>query len=167
MQVRGLWNPSFPRKRSAPRVDRDDRREELLLEDDRAWLRLMEILEPLSPEVIEAPGFTEDWTVKDFMAHMGCWMAECAHVLERIRLGTWERAKIDVDAMNEFFYQACKDLDLVAVKSGFWSSRVRMLQEWYLLPEVTPDADEWFRESGPEHIADHLPDLQRFVRDRS
>ena len=34
------------------------------------------------------------------------------------------------------------------------------------LAEITPDADEWFRESGPEHIGEHLPDLERFVRDR-
>ena len=69
--------------------------------------------------------------------------------------------------MNRLFYEACKDLDLVAVRVGLQSARVRMLQEWYLLPEITQDADEWFRESGPEHIAEHLPDLERFVRDRS
>ena len=143
------------------------RREELLREDDLAWITLMELLEPLPAEVVVAPGFTEDWTVKDFMAHLGCWMAQCAHVLERIRLRTWQRTEVDVDAMNRLFYEACKDLDLVAVKVGLQSARVRMLQEWYLLPEITQDADEWFRESGPEHIAEHLPDLERFVRDRS
>jgi hypothetical protein len=143
-----------------------DRREELLRADDLAWGVLMGVLEPVPPERLVAPGFTEDWTVKDFMAHLGCWMAQCAHVLERIRLGTWERTPIDVDAMNQQFYEACKDLDLVAVKSGLQSSRVRMLQEWYALPEITPLADEWFRESGPEHIAEHLPDLERFVRDQ-
>lgn len=143
-----------------------DRREELLSEDDRAWQVFMDILERLGPDQLTAPGLTEDWTVKDLMAHMACWMAQAAHVLERIRLGTWEKTPIDVDAMNRAFYEACKDLDLVAVKSGLQSSRVRMLQEWYELPQITPDADEWFRESGPEHIGEHLPDLERFVRDR-
>jgi Mycothiol maleylpyruvate isomerase N-terminal domain len=143
-----------------------DRREELLRDDDRAWMELHDVLERLSAEDMTEPGLTEEWTVKDLLAHLGCWMAQAAHVLERIRLGTYERTEIDVDAMNRWFYEACRDLDLLAVKSGFQSSRVRMLQEWYQLPEVTPLADEWFRESGPEHIDEHMPDLERFVQTR-
>ena len=143
-----------------------DRREQLLLDDDRAWAELHDELEGLSSEQMTEPGFTEDWTVKDFLAHLGCWMAQAAHVLERIRLGTYERMEVDEDRMNELFYESCRDLDLVAVKCGLQSSRIRMLQEWYALPEVTPIADEWFRESGPAHIDEHMPDLQRFVRTR-
>jgi hypothetical protein len=94
-------------------------------------------------------------------------MAEAAHVLERIRLGTYEDRKLEVDAMNRWFYEICRDLDLVGVKCGLQSSRVRMLQEWYALPDITPLAEEWFRESGPEHIDEHLPDLERFVRDQA
>jgi hypothetical protein len=143
-----------------------DRREELLREDDEAWMQLHDVLERLTPEQMTEPGLTEEWTVKDLLAHFGCWMAEAAHVLERIRLGTHERTTIDVDAMNLTFYDACRELDLFAVKCGFQSSRVRMLQEWYLLPEITPVADEWFRESGPEHIREHMGDLERFVQSR-
>ena len=143
-----------------------DRREELLREDDEAWMQLHDVLERLTPEQMTEPGLTEEWTVKDLLAHFGCWMAEAAHVLERIRLGTHERTTIDVDAMNLTFYDACRELDLFAVKCGFQSSRVRMLQEWYLLPEITPVADEWFRESGPEHIREHMSDLERFVQSR-
>jgi hypothetical protein len=143
-----------------------DRRERLLLEDDQAWAQLHDRLQELSPEQMTEPGFTEDWTVKDFLAHLGCWMAQAAHVLERIRLGTYERVEVDEDRMNHLFYDLCQDLDLVAVKCGLQSSRIRMLQEWYALPEVTPLADEWFSESGPKHIAEHMPDLERFVRNR-
>jgi hypothetical protein len=143
-----------------------DRREEMLLADDRAWEELHAMMDLLSPDQMSEPGFTEDWTVKDLLAHLGCWMAEAAHVLERIRLGTWERAPVDVDQMNKWFYEVCRDLDLLAVKCGLHSSRIRMLQEWYALPEITPLADEWFRESGPEHIDEHMPDLRRFVRAR-
>ena len=143
-----------------------DRREQLLQEDDRAWAELHERLEILSQEEMTEPGFTEDWTVKDFLAHLGCWMAQAAHVLERVRLGTYERTEVDEDRMNSLFYESCRDLDLVAVKCGLQSSRIRMLQEWYALPQIIPIADEWFRESGPEHIAVHMPDLERFVRTR-
>jgi hypothetical protein len=143
-----------------------DRREQLLREDDRAWVDLQQVLAGLPTERMTEPGLTEEWTVKDLFAHLGCWMAQAAHVLERVRLGTYESAPLDVDGMNRIFYEAWRDLDLVAVKCGFQSSRVRMLQEWYLLPEITPDADEWFRESGPQHIDEHMADLIRFAQNR-
>ena len=40
-----------------------------------------------------------------------------------------------------------------------------MLSEWNELPEVTPDAEEWFRESGPEHYQEHLPRLREWVKE--
>jgi hypothetical protein len=35
--------------------------------------------------------------------------------------------------------------------------------EWAALPKVTPEAEEWFRESGPEHYQEHLDDLRAWV----
>jgi hypothetical protein len=38
-----------------------------------------------------------------------------------------------------------------------------MFQEWAALPEVTADAEEWFVESGPAHVTEHLPELRAFL----
>ena len=38
-----------------------------------------------------------------------------------------------------------------------------MLTEMNLLPEATPDALEWFEESGSEHYLEHLPRLREWV----
>jgi hypothetical protein len=40
-----------------------------------------------------------------------------------------------------------------------------MLEEWDRLPKVADKADEWFRESGEEHYAEHLPRLRRWVEE--
>ena len=40
-----------------------------------------------------------------------------------------------------------------------------MLREWSLLPEITPKAEEWFVESGPEHYAEHSERLREWVAD--
>ena len=88
-----------------------DRRRELILEEDARWADLMAALDGVPHQRLLEPGITGPWSGKDILAHLGCWMAQCAHVLERIRLRTWQRTEVDVDAMNRLFYEACKDLD--------------------------------------------------------
>jgi hypothetical protein len=140
-----------------------DKRYELVRAEDEQWAQLCGLLGGLDPETLERPGVTPDWTGKDLVAHLACWMAECANVLERMRLGTWERQPLDLDAMNARFYEACRDLDLPTIRAELESARTRMLQEWGWMGEQTPEAEEWFRESGPAHIEEHLPALRRFV----
>ncbi|MDP9342148.1 MAG: maleylpyruvate isomerase N-terminal domain-containing protein [Actinomycetota bacterium] len=144
-----------------------DRRSRLVRQEDEGYEALCSLLGGLSAEDLAEPGLTTEWSVKDLLAHLGCWMAEAAHVLERIGLGTWEETRIDVDARNRDFYDACRDLDSRAVKCELWSARAMMLHAWGALPEITPAAEEWFVESGPAHYREHLPDLERFVRSRT
>jgi hypothetical protein len=45
------------------------------------------------------------------------------------------------------------------------SARNRMLLEWNLLPEITPKAEEWFVESGPQHYEEHMERLREWVKE--
>jgi len=140
---------------------------QLVRDEDEGYEALSSLLARLRPQDLAEPGLTPEWSVKDLLAHLGCWMAEAAHVIERIRLGTWEETRTDVDDKNREFYDACCDLDTRAVKCELWSARAMLLHAWGALPEVTPAAEEWFVESGPAHYREHLPDLERFVRSRA
>jgi hypothetical protein len=141
-----------------------DPKRELCEAEDAAWNRLMALIESLSPEQIEVPGpLPGGWSVKDLMAHLCSWQAETVQVLEQIRNETYRRREIDVDAMNAEFYEVHRDIPLSMIRAGLWSARTRMLTEWNLLPDVTPDAEEWFRESGPAHYQEHLPPLEDLV----
>jgi len=142
-----------------------DRRYELIRQEDERYAELCSLVEGVPPERLLEAGVTEDWTGKDLLAHLACWMAEAANVLERIRLGTWERTRLDADAMNRRFYEACRDLSISDVRAELDSSRTRMFQEWGALPEITWEAEEWFAESGPLHIEEHLPQLRTFLED--
>ena len=137
-------------------------REDLVAAEDERWAELCAILAELPQDRMDE-AITPDWSVKDLLAHVGCWMAEAAHVLERMRLGTWKRRRLDIDAMNAQFYEAFREADLKTVRTELESSRIRMLQEWQAIPEITEHAEEWFRESGPAHLDEHLPDLRRFA----
>ena len=49
------------------------------------------------------------------------------------------------------------------VRAGFGDGRARMLAAFRALDEVTPDAWEWFEESGPLHYAKHVEDLAAWL----
>lgn len=137
---------------------------ELFEAEDAAWAELHGALESLSPQQLEEPGYLPNWSVKDLMAHLAAWQAEATHQLERIANRTYRSEKVDVDAMNEQFYQATHDLPLPVVEAELWSARTRMLQA---LEELPADADDdgWFRESGPVHYQEHLERLHEWIEE--
>ena len=139
---------------------------EMFSAEDRGWVEFIGAIESLSPEQAETPGYyPERWSVKDLVAHIAAWQAEAGRILEQIRFGTFGGEPIDLDAMNRQFFEANRDLPLAVVRAECWSARTRMLTEMNLLPEVTPDAEEWFVESGAEHYGEHLPRLREWARE--
>ena len=63
--------------------------ERLLAEEDGGWRGLRTCSRSIRDDRFEEPTVTpEGWSPKDVMFHVGCWMADCAGVLERITAGT-------------------------------------------------------------------------------
>jgi hypothetical protein len=48
---------------------------------------------------------------------IGRWLAEAGVVLERIRFGTYQPEEIEIDAMNQAFYDAMHDVPFAVVRS--------------------------------------------------
>ena len=136
---------------------------ELIRDEDEGWAELHALLDRLAPEGMERPGLTDDWRVKDLLGHLACWWAEAASRLERIRMGTFTREKLDIDAMNAEFFEAMRDVDTHTILAELHAGRNKALEELGHLSELTPEAREWFVESGPEHYREHMKDLRRFV----
>jgi hypothetical protein len=137
---------------------------ELMAVEDAGWDELHALIDSLTPEELERPGYyVEGWSAKDLLAHIGSWLAEAGVVLERIRSGTYRPEEIDVDAMNKLSLEAMKDAPAGEVKAQASAARTRMLQAWAALPEMTPDADFWIRKAGAEHYEEHLTRLREWV----
>jgi hypothetical protein len=137
---------------------------ELRAAEDAGWAELLSVIESLSPELLQEPGyFPEGWSVKDMIWHIGSWQAEAQCVLEQLRMGTYVNRPIDVDGMNQRFLEANRELPLAIVRAEAWSARTRMLIEMNLQAEVSTTAEEWFVESGAEHYAEHLPRLREWA----
>jgi hypothetical protein len=144
-----------------------DRKRELIELEDRAWAEFRSLLDRFSKDQLGELGYYEDWSVKDLMAHLGCWMAEAARVLEQLRSGSYSSWDHDVEELNLEWWQTWREVDLDTVWAELHSSHARMLDEWDRIPSDRLDevADLWFRESGPEHHEEHLPRLREWVEE--
>jgi hypothetical protein len=97
---------------------------------------------------------------------VGAWLADCARVLERIRLGTFDRAAedaLDIDQLNAEGLEISRPMDPRDVRVMCESARNEARVAFGTLPEVTPEAWEWFEESGPLHYAKHAVDLEAWL----
>ena len=129
-----------------------------------AWHRLHAVMYSITPQMADVPGyFREGWTAKDAVAHLGTWMAEGAQMLRRIAAGTYRADELDVDAENERFLAAMRDIPLDVVHLQAASARAELRRAWAELKEITPDAEFWLRKAGPDHLAEHLPRLEAWV----
>src|SRR5687767_3602714 len=136
----------------------------MMAAEDAGWDELRALMDPLTPEETERAGyFSEGWSAKDLLAHIGSWLAEAGVFLLRIRMGTYTREDIDIDAMNETFLEIMKDVPLQVVRAQSSAARSRMLLAWGELPDLTPDAAYWIKKAGAEHYSEHLPRLREWV----
>lgn len=133
-----------------------------------AWNRLHAAIDRVTPDIAELPGyFEEGWTAKDAIGHLGAWMARGATVLRQIAAGTYNEGEIDIDAENERYLEAMRDVPLDTVHLQASAAHAELLRAWAQLPEITPEAAYWVRKAGPEHYAEHLPRLESWVEELS
>lgn len=140
-----------------------DPKRELLEKDDKGWAELRSLIDGLTPDQTEQTGYYEDWSVKDLLAHVASWFAETAMMLEQMRMGTYERERLDVDGLNKQWFETWRDKDIRTVRTELMAARSKMLDEWDRLPEVDGEARRWFYESTAEHYDEHVPRLREWV----
>jgi hypothetical protein len=137
--------------------------EELVRREDQAYAELRALVSRLSTDQLMEEGFNPAWSVKDLLAHMGCWFADAANALEAMRHGTFTPRERDVDALNRRFHETWRTEPVQAVWTEFHAARARMLEELGRLPDITPDAADIFDQDGPGHYQEHLPRLREWV----
>jgi hypothetical protein len=136
----------------------------LLRDEDEGWRMLHDVLGRIPKQRLDEPTLTNDgWSPKDVMFHVGAWLAEAARQLERIREGTYVGAGVSVEDRNQAWFALSRTLDLSTVRAELESSRIMARDALYALPELTPEAREWFEESAGLHYAEHVPDLVRWL----
>ena len=142
------------------------RREELLAAEESGWRQLNGLIEGLSEDRLERPGYApEGWSVKDLMWHVACWSADCVRAFDQMRAGTFTGTTIDeeTDLVNRRWFERSRELGPETVRTGWYASRTLLIERFATCEPLTPDAEGWFEETGPLHYAKHLPDLREWV----
>jgi hypothetical protein len=119
---------------------------ELLAAEEAGWAELRSLIESLTPEQAEQPGYyPEGWSAKDVLAHIGAWLAEAGVMLERIAAGTYRPEEVDIDAINKQTLEAMRDIPYRIVQAQAAAARARMRHAWLELPEPSPQAAFWIK----------------------
>jgi len=142
--------------------------ERLIGEESARWERLLDAFASIPDDRFEEPTVTpEGWSPKDVMFHVAYWTADCADALERIAAGTWDGGADEtpetIEATNREGFERSAAMPPAEVRTGFAEGRARMVGALTALDDVSPEAWEWFEESGPLHYAKHVEDLAAWL----
>ena len=142
--------------------------QQLLEDEDDGWGKLLDAFARVPEERFEEPTLTlEGWSAKDAMFHLGYWLDDCARVLGAIGGGTFDAAAedgLDIQAFNDEGFQRSRDMDATTVRTGSLEARAHARAAFGNLDVVTPEAWEWFEESGPLHYRKHVEDLDAWLQ---
>jgi hypothetical protein len=67
------------------------------------------------------------------------------------------------DRVNDAELERSRSMDAGEVQAALLDARRRHLEAFGALEDVTPDAQEWFDESGPLHFAKHADELEAWA----
>jgi hypothetical protein len=142
----------------------DRERQRLTNAEESAWRRLVAALDRIPPAAAGEPGAgPDDWTVRDVLYHLASWSDESARHLAAVREGRFAPRSIDTDELNAEILREGRALGLDDARVRLERARSRALAEWAAVPELSAPAVEWFAESGPEHIEEHIEALEAFA----
>lgn len=129
-----------------------------------SYAQMTRLYQDIPAAELEAPVFSNGWSVKDTLAHIAAWEWRCASLLEQLPdIDGPFKARPDVEALNREFYQEYQDWSWVDVEIYFRRVHRALLAAIRQLPseriqdpliQKTIARDSW------EHYADHLPDLK-------
>ena len=146
-----------------------DRREDRMRREAEGWERLGRAIGDLTDDELVRPGLSEDgWSIRDLLWHIAAWSEDAARVLREMGAGTWDGTDPSLepgwtDRMNDEWFVRSRRMSPEDVRSAFPQGRAHMLEAFEALDAVSPDAEEWFDESGPLHYAEHIPVLEAWI----
>jgi hypothetical protein len=142
--------------------------ERLLREEDDGWTRLLDAFAQVSDERFEEPTLTPGgWSAKDAMFHVAYWLQDCTRVLNSIAAGRFDAAgenALDIETINAEGFERSRDMEAGTVRTAFAAAREEARAAFGALDVVTPEAWEWFEESGTLHYRKHVDDLDAWFR---
>ncbi|HKG57077.1 MAG TPA: maleylpyruvate isomerase N-terminal domain-containing protein [Candidatus Limnocylindrales bacterium] len=120
-----------------------------------------EVVRPVPLERWDDAGATDDWTLKDHVAHVARWFEEGADIVhEHRRTGSWRTGPADgLDAWNAREVEAARPLDAASAVARFDAGHHRILEAVRSMSPAdlaSPEGGEWTYECLHGHVRSHL-----------
>lgn len=138
-------------------------RDELLERSRERHAQLEALIAQLTDADRTRPGVTDDWSVKDHLAHLTWWEQRVIHVLGGAPdpIDAIPGDDTTEDSVNAYVFAANRDRPLTEVRAAFDAS----YQEMQHLIETAPDdvlAEQygWISGNAADHYDEHLRMLQ-------
>ena len=125
-------------------------------------------LEGLSEEEATRVGLTEQWSVKDALAHIAAWEIEAARIVKEIQSGTWKPRRMNQEMIDEFNRRAVEDRrgrSFPQVREEFDAAHAEMERVIDTLPEEVEESSPAYKYIEAvtfKHFAHHGAQIQKF-----
>ncbi|HEX5441577.1 MAG TPA: maleylpyruvate isomerase N-terminal domain-containing protein [Ktedonobacterales bacterium] len=141
-------------------------RDDLARRGREAHQRLDALLATMSEEQVARPGVTDNWSVKDHLAHLTWWGRRVITVLQggADPIDAMPGDEKTEDEINANVYAANRDRSLAEVRADFEATHRDMQQLIETLPDETLAAKEgWISGNSDYHYNEHIAMFQAWL----
>lgn len=143
------------------------RKQQVLDKLEKAWTDFEKSFEGLNDTQLQQPGVTENWSVKDLIAHVSWWEEEALKHLPHIRQGItpprYKDAYGGLDAFNALMTEQKHELPLAEVKQQHLDSHHRLVAYLQNAPEELFTTETRFRRRLRLDTYSHYPEHTRAI----
>ena len=145
------------------------KKKQVLNKIERAWSKFKESYAGLTAEQLIQSGVTEDWSVKDILAHVSVWEDETLkhlpHVLQGVRPPRYSVLYGGIDAFNAQMTEQKRRLSLSEVLRQLDETHLRLVQYVQSAPEEQFTSETPFRRRLRLDTYGHYPIHSRAIQE--
>ncbi len=138
-------------------------KEDLLELEEKAWKAFVGEVRRVPEHLRGQQGVVPSWSVNDLVYHVGKWGSVGADKLELLREGKPAREDDDWQSMNDAWAARSKSMPYEQAMATAMQDRKRAREALTAMPNVTHEAESWFREETIDHYAEHADEIARFA----
>lgn len=131
----------------------------VLRDIDKAWRAFMDSSTFIPESLMDEPGVSGQWSVKDILAHVAAWDRETTRVVMEILRGDEPTWPIHDQKFNDLNHMADRHLTVNEARNRALSAHKALVEMLDGKAEVRAD---WVRGTTYEHYPEHTEDIVRW-----
>ncbi len=139
--------------------ERAREKERVLRDMDKAWRAFIDSIRGIPESLMDEPGVSGTWSVKDILAHVSAWDRETTRVVMEILRGDEPTWPIHDQKFNDVNYEQDRSLSVMEARNRALSAHKALVE---LLDGKAEVRAEWVRGATYAHYPEHTEDILRW-----